>query len=297
MCRVHLGHVTSQLPGFSEDLQEALRCWRTGLNSQAASLDVIGRWYGQSGVVMGLLYTSSDCYLSIFYGIHVNEPLSAYVSLVPAFNYVGCVWKFYASLAYWGLPCGSYEEPLGGKFCYNGSFSQGFNEFHGSSLLDLMCCYSSSDIPDLGVLVVSGFGASKQDFEGCRMLIMGEHFWCSGYEVLLCWFCDAVAGLQGSVITNFYDMGDLPFRSMFFIHWDIIAFEALGLVSFSFNRLEGVTLLGLAKFSGCICGINQLKEKPWKLEGVAILPAIATLDKQGWCLGPTQTEHLIAVVV
>lgn len=132
---------------------------------------------------------------------------------------------------------------------------------------------------------------------------------------------------------------DLPFRSPFFIHWDIIAFEALGLVSFSFNRsairrreqsahsfyqcsytliffpsfflviiasyyviylakvlfvfphfycssflchisfspfnggdfrLEGVTLLGLAKFSGCICGINQLKEKPWKLEGVAI---------------------------
>lgn len=35
----------------------------SGLNSQAASLDAIGRCYGRSGVVMGLLYTSSDCYL------------------------------------------------------------------------------------------------------------------------------------------------------------------------------------------------------------------------------------------
>lgn len=39
----------------------------SGLNSQAASLDVIGRCYGQSGVVMGLLYTSSDCYLVSWY--------------------------------------------------------------------------------------------------------------------------------------------------------------------------------------------------------------------------------------
>lgn len=30
---------------------------------------------------------------------------------------------------------------------------------------------------------------------------------------------------------------------------------------------------------------------------IVVVPAIATLDKQGWCLGPTQTEHLIAVVV
>lgn len=92
------------------------------------------------------------------------------------------------------------------------------------------------------------------NFKGCRMLIMRERFWCSGvrftwvlgcfYEVLLCWLCDAVAGLW------FYTRLWLSFSGI--ILWNVVFFSArdlfhLNLQDAGFCDHKHFTIWGLAR--------------------------------------------------